>query len=902
MSEGGNGEKKVYGDYEVVKPIGKGKFAVVYRACRISDNETVALKRISVDSIDDKARDKCLKEVKLLQSLDHPNVIKYLDSFITDNDLVIVVEWAAAGDLKRQLRKAQERGVGFEERIIWKYFSQMCDAMLHLREKRIMHRDLKPANIFLTLDGTVKVGDLGLSRELSEHTVQAHSKVGTPLYMSPEVLRGDGYDFQSDIWSLGCMLYELAMLKSPFKSEGLNLYSLFQKISQGDFQPLPENYSEDLRSLTYAMISTDAKDRPEIADVCKIASKMRQLTAEQHASSKKSKTEENGPQQDSKSERSIPGTSINNSTLNSNNSTMKTDGSNNRDEGNMKQITEEFQRWKKDDAKADDESKTIDDNRDRDRRQETMKGDDYDRNKKDPKKTMKGDDYLGKVNLDDYIDEPKKQDKATKETVVPYSRPRLKNDEDTRTSSSARAAIKQQDDVLSPAFERRDTRDDDNKIFANSSVALALMDVLYGRLIALGYPLEDPLVGRSHGGKGQLLPIHFACDMTMFGHIAGYDKSSGANPYFQYRRMVHVALWLFNKFDDSARINIDIDNSTPLTVAKQLIVAAQNFGVSSGDLNDITPTSLAVGYGEKVCIFLLFLTDLLITSGKFKAPSLKYIETNDINDDNEMNQNDDAGEEEEEILDTSIEIQQDVNETLDQLEPSIDDGHVAASIVVATIDPVLWREETERVSSKLIVSNYRTGDGSWGDHLNMIKDHGIKFNKFSVSERDKDDVNVLSQLQTLSKDIHNTLSDIRRTEGILHATRKNSEMSEEFSRYKQALESLSARSAAATSKIEALTNQQAEIEEKLEELNDKFQDKSNGLSGGEDSSSIVGINKGIKTVKEDINEMSIRIGVLSHVLLAKKVQAMTASRKKGRPKSKQKYGKVTLDNSLDESI
>jgi serine/threonine protein kinase len=208
--------------------------------------------------------------VRLLQSLDHPNIVRYMDSFICENDLMIVYEWAAAGDLKRQLRKAQERGTGFEERVIWKYFSQICNAMQHMHERRIMHRDLKPANIFLTLDGTIKVGDLGLSRELSEHTIQAHSKVGTPLYMSPEVLKGEGYDFKSDIWSLGCLLYELAMLKSPFKSEGLNLYSLFQKISHGDFTPLPENFSEELRNLAYSMISTKSEDRPEIGDVCKV--------------------------------------------------------------------------------------------------------------------------------------------------------------------------------------------------------------------------------------------------------------------------------------------------------------------------------------------------------------------------------------------------------------------------------------------------------------------------------------------------------------------------------------------------------------------------------------------------------------------------------------------------------
>lgn len=271
----------------MIRPIGKGKFAVVYRAQRISDGLVVALKRISVDQIDQKARDKCLKEVRLLQSLDHPNIIRYLDSFISDDDLVIVVEWAAAGDLKRQLRKAQEKGTPFEERIIWKYFSQIADAIKHMHDRRVMHRDLKPANIFLTLDGTIKVGDLGLSRELSEDTFQAQSKVGTPLYMSPEVLRGDKYDFKTDVWSLGCLLYELAVLKSPFKAEGLNIYSLFQKISEGQYQPIPSEFSEDLRNLAYAMLSTKPEDRPELSYVCDVARRLRVQYQEKHAQNRK---------------------------------------------------------------------------------------------------------------------------------------------------------------------------------------------------------------------------------------------------------------------------------------------------------------------------------------------------------------------------------------------------------------------------------------------------------------------------------------------------------------------------------------------------------------------------------------------------------------------------------------
>jgi NIMA (never in mitosis gene a)-related kinase len=195
----------------------------VYRASRKSDNQLVAVKKISIDMMDQKARTKTLKEGKLLQTLNHPNIIAYLDSFIVSgrpkqlgvyvsppnppparaqdgNELIIVFEWAAAGDLKRQIRKAQERNTYFDERVVWKYFSQIVNAISHMHDERVMHRDLKPANIFLTLNGTVKVGDLGLGRALSEDTMEAHSKVGTPLYMSPEVLRGDGYDWKSDIW------------------------------------------------------------------------------------------------------------------------------------------------------------------------------------------------------------------------------------------------------------------------------------------------------------------------------------------------------------------------------------------------------------------------------------------------------------------------------------------------------------------------------------------------------------------------------------------------------------------------------------------------------------------------------------------------------------------------------
>jgi len=267
--------------YDIVKPIGKGKFAIVFKATRLSDGTVVALKKVQVGEMDEKARNKALKEVRLVQSLNHPNIVQYLDSFIEGNELVIALEWAAAGDLKRQLRKAIEKKQHLEERVCWKYFSQIADALRHMHARRIMHRDLKPANIFLTLNGTVKVGDLGLGRELSDNTLEAHSKVGTPLYMSPEVLKGGGYDFSSDVWSAGCLLYELAMLKSPFKSEGLNLYSLFQKISKAEHPPLPPHYSPELKDLAYAcLIAHDPKARPTMEVVCEVATRMRKESSE----------------------------------------------------------------------------------------------------------------------------------------------------------------------------------------------------------------------------------------------------------------------------------------------------------------------------------------------------------------------------------------------------------------------------------------------------------------------------------------------------------------------------------------------------------------------------------------------------------------------------------------------
>ena len=255
--------------YKVKKLLGEGSFGKAFLCSRDSDEDLCVIKQIKVEDMTKQEKDDVINESTILSKLDHPNIIKFFEFFESktpQQTFNIVTEYADGGDLSEKIK--EQNKTPFKESDILDYFTQICLALKHIHEKKIIHRDLKSGNVFLMKSGLVKLGDFGIAKTFKNTMDKAKTMVGTPYYLSPEIIQGKPYDNKSDIWSLGVLLYEMMTFKMPFEANTLPMLSM--KIMRGNYTPPSSMYTKDLREIVSKCLMVDPSRRPSIREILKM--------------------------------------------------------------------------------------------------------------------------------------------------------------------------------------------------------------------------------------------------------------------------------------------------------------------------------------------------------------------------------------------------------------------------------------------------------------------------------------------------------------------------------------------------------------------------------------------------------------------------------------------------------
>ncbi|XP_043401896.1 serine/threonine-protein kinase Nek1 isoform X6 [Chelonia mydas] len=249
--------------YIKVQKIGEGSFGKAILVKAKENSRQYVVKEINISKMSNKEREESRREVAVLANMKHPNIVLYRESFEENGSLYIVMDYCEGGDLFRRINA--QKGILFSEDQIMDWFVQICLALKHVHDRKILHRDIKSQNIFLTKDGTIQLGDFGIARVLNSTVELARTCIGTPYYLSPEICRNKPYNNKSDIWALGCVLYEMCTLKHAF--EAGNMKNLVLKIISGSFPPVSLHYSYDLRNLLSQLFKRNPRDRPSVNSI-----------------------------------------------------------------------------------------------------------------------------------------------------------------------------------------------------------------------------------------------------------------------------------------------------------------------------------------------------------------------------------------------------------------------------------------------------------------------------------------------------------------------------------------------------------------------------------------------------------------------------------------------------------
>ncbi|KAI5092482.1 serine/threonine-protein kinase Nek11, partial [Silurus meridionalis] len=265
--------------YMIQQRLGRGSFGTVYLIEDTKSTTTDKLKVLKEISVGDLKPDETVKatqEAQLLSQLHHPAILRFYTSFLERDAFCIITEFCEDGDLECKLEQVRVSGEALPESQIREWLVQLLLGVDYMHQRRILHRDLKTKNVFLKKNA-VKIGDFGVSCLLMGSCDLATTFTGTPYYMSPETLGHHGYDSKSDMWSLGCILYEMCCLKHAF--DGHNFLSVVQKITEGSMPSLTEKFSAELNTLMQRMLERSPSLRVSAAEALssKVISELSQV-------------------------------------------------------------------------------------------------------------------------------------------------------------------------------------------------------------------------------------------------------------------------------------------------------------------------------------------------------------------------------------------------------------------------------------------------------------------------------------------------------------------------------------------------------------------------------------------------------------------------------------------------